>query len=295
MRHIKTVLILLGIVFISSYASGSPVFRIYQSERSTLLLQGDKDSTLLLFAYGGGLTEYADCAIQAECTIVDDTLLQGILVDVDVNIATYYITGKNYPISGIIRGDKLVLSRIKQKGFCAEDISFIDEYTELTKIWKITNAIEEMKEIMHTPSSDTVFKELKAATQQDIFLALFNEHYKEALQLYKASKKKDAAKLVHDFFMIRGGYDSIVLSKEYLTELNDLAFFLEQGGMYTRAIPHLYQILKIAPNRTVAYLNMGDAYVGYGDTTKAQEFYDTYISQMKEKGMENKIPARLLK
>ncbi len=56
----------------------------------------------------------------------------------------------------------------------------------------------------------------------------------------------------------------------------------------------LEKILEKFPNRTVAYLNLGDAYWGLDDKAKAKEAYQTYIKQMKESGKEKKIPQVVL-
>ena len=75
---------------------------------------------------------------------------------------------------------------------------------------------------------------------------------------------------------------------------NDIAFFLELTKNYNESIYLLEKILEKFPNRTVAYLNLGDAYWGLDDKTKAKEAYQTYIKQMKENGKEKKIPKVVL-
>ena len=52
------------------------------------------------------------------------------------------------------------------------------------------------------------------------------------------------------------------LSKENLREYNDIAYYLEQSKAYDEAVFLLEKIIKEFPNRTVAYINLGDAYWG---------------------------------
>lgn len=75
---------------------------------------------------------------------------------------------------------------------------------------------------------------------------------------------------------------------------NDYGFFLEQGKKYKEAIDVLNAVLFHAPERTVAYINLGDAYWGLKDKKNAKEAYKKYIELMKENGKEKKIPKRAL-
>ena len=79
-----------------------------------------------------------------------------------------------------------------------------------------------------------------------------------------------------------------------LTFYNDKAYYLEQSGLYTEAIYLLELIIKQFPNRTVAYINLGDSYWGVGSFEKAKKTYQLYIKQMQEKGKEAIIPQRVL-
>jgi hypothetical protein len=83
------------------------------------------------------------------------------------------------------------------------------------------------------------------------------------------------------------------LSKENLTQYNDIAYYLEQSKAYKESIYLLEKIIEKYPERTVAYLNIADAYWGDNDKDKAIENYKIYISQMKENSKENKIPQKV--
>lgn len=79
-----------------------------------------------------------------------------------------------------------------------------------------------------------------------------------------------------------------------LASYNNIAYYLEQAKAYEEAVYLLEKILEKFPNRTVAYLNLGDAYWGLEDKVKAKKAYQTYIKQMKESGKEKKIPKVVL-
>ena len=75
---------------------------------------------------------------------------------------------------------------------------------------------------------------------------------------------------------------------------NNFAYYLQQIGANNEAIFLLEKIIVKYPKRTVAYINLGDAYWSKGEFDKAKEVYQTYISQMKAKGIESKIPKQVL-
>ncbi len=114
--------------------------------------------------------------------------------------------------------------------------------------------------------------------------------YKECLKLYKAGHVKEAASVLYSIF--NSSREKQITNS--ITVLNDLGFFLEQSDQHRKAIEVLENVVKQAPSRTVAYLNLGDAYLGAKDSTKALKNYTLYISQMKENGKESRIPRRVL-
>lgn len=79
-----------------------------------------------------------------------------------------------------------------------------------------------------------------------------------------------------------------------LESFNNFAYYLQQAGANQESAYLLEKIIEKFPNRTVAYFNLGDAYYGLGDKTKALKAYQTYINQMKKKGWGGKIPKRVL-
>lgn len=81
---------------------------------------------------------------------------------------------------------------------------------------------------------------------------------------------------------------------QHVNSINNIAYYLEQSKAYVEAIFLLEKITELFPNRTVAYINLGDAYWGNGEQEKAKQAYKIYILQMKTKGKESKIPKQVL-
>ncbi len=86
----------------------------------------------------------------------------------------------------------------------------------------------------------------------------------------------------------------IPLTPKTLTQYNNIAYYLQQAGANEEAVYLLEKIIKKFPKRTVAYLNLGDAYWELGEKEKACKAYTTYIEQMCAKGLQKKIPKKVL-
>jgi len=111
----------------------------------------------------------------------------------------------------------------------------------------------------------------------------------------KSSKKKDIK-----FLNSLNGFCFDYYLKNYpinenLTQYNDIAYYLQKAGANEEAVYLLEKIIKKFPNRTVAYINLGDAYWKMGEKEKAKKAYTTYIEQMCNKGLQKKIPHEVLK
>lgn len=79
-----------------------------------------------------------------------------------------------------------------------------------------------------------------------------------------------------------------------IIQYNDIAYYLEQSGLYKESIYLLKEILKKDPNRVVAWLNLADAQWGNGEKKDAKSSYQKYISLMKfQKKDLKKIPQRV--
>lgn len=129
-----------------------------------------------------------------------------------------------------------------------------------------------------------------------------NLNTKETLtlnQLFENAKtnKKVSFDDIEEVTKIQGIYTKNV------QKYNDIAYYLQQSGANAEAFFLLEKIIEKFPNRTVAYLNLADAYNGYIDKQtsnqiyyrqKAKQNYEKYISLMKQDGKESKIPQRVL-
>ena len=134
----------------------------------------------------------------------------------------------------------------------------------------------------------------------------FHSKHKKLLNLYKKNLKK-FSKEMKSMILYNYNKDTNCLPSEYLNRYlylkypktinksNDIAFFFEQAGAYQEAIYLLEKIIEKYPNRTVAYINLGDSYLKDGNKEKAIENYKIYVKQMKDKNKEKKIPKRVLK
>ena len=74
---------------------------------------------------------------------------------------------------------------------------------------------------------------------------------------------------------------------------NDVAFFWQQAGFNTDAIWLLKKVISENPKRTVAYLNLADAYWEAGDKASAGKNYKVYTDLMSENGKQAKVPDRV--
>lgn len=75
---------------------------------------------------------------------------------------------------------------------------------------------------------------------------------------------------------------------------NDIAYYLQQTNANDEAIFILEEIVMKFPNRSVASLNLADAYIGIGNKETAKYYYQRYIELMKQDNKEEKIPKRVL-
>lgn len=74
---------------------------------------------------------------------------------------------------------------------------------------------------------------------------------------------------------------------------NDIAFYLGEGHNYNSSLYILKKIIKIYPNRIVAYLNIADVYWEIGNKDHAKVYYQEYISRMDKIGKKSIIPKRV--
>jgi len=120
-------------------------------------------------------------------------------------------------------------------------------------------------------------------------ISALKDAHQKALGLYKSGSKKEAAWQLYNAI----GTKPWVITKDNVTIFNDLGYFLEQTGYFTNAVDILTAVIKYNPERTVAYLNIADAYYDLNDTVNGKTAYQKYIDLMKKEGKEKKIPQRV--
>ena len=78
---------------------------------------------------------------------------------------------------------------------------------------------------------------------------------------------------------------------------NEIAYFLEQTNQLDAAQVFLDKVIQRFPEREVAYLNRADVFFKKGQSSykKAEKDYRTYVALMNKRGLQAKIPQRVLK
>ncbi len=161
---------------------------------------------------------------------------------------------------------------------------FINQYFSVIRIAKV-NDKDSCNETFCTKRAivNEIIRLSKMPTNQ-----LFSLSYKFALNAFKGKSFIDAASISSIALVFPN-----LLSNSTINIFNDMGFFKEQGKDYRSAILILKLIVERYPSRTVAYLNLADAYWGIDDKASAKESYQTYANLMKKEGKEKKIPSRV--
>jgi len=93
---------------------------------------------------------------------------------------------------------------------------------------------------------------------------------------------------------IKAMFEAYPLSKRNVTQYNNIAYYFEKHKAYEQSTFVLEKILDQYPTRTVAYINLGDAYWGLDKRIKAKAAYQKYVELMKANEKDNKIPQKVL-
>lgn len=108
----------------------------------------------------------------------------------------------------------------------------------------------------------------------------------------KITNKNDLIKL--DIYEIADILKDNPISLKNITDYNDAAYYLIEQKSYNEARIILLDIVNFSPNRTVAYLNLGDAEWGFDEKSDATKSYKKYIELMTSQGKDlKKIPQRV--
>jgi len=93
---------------------------------------------------------------------------------------------------------------------------------------------------------------------------------------------------------IKAMFEAYPLSKRNVTQYNNIAYYFEKHKAFEQSTFVLEKILDQYPTRTVAYINLGDAYWGLDKRIKAKAAYQKYVELMKANEREHKIPQKVL-
>jgi hypothetical protein len=126
---------------------------------------------------------------------------------------------------------------------------------------------------------------------KDILADLFTN-----LKSAYTNKTKTLNLSIYPKFILFDILTAIPITKENVNKYNDLAYYLQQTSNEELFAQYLLvQITEIFPNRTVAYINLGDAYWDLENFEKAKHAYLKYISLMKSTGNEKEVPINVWK
>lgn len=183
---------------------------------------------------------------------------------------TFYFDNENFELLKIVREDA------DQQGVVEQSYTF----TPKSNIPNLTNFKKQNFSEEYLSKNEKNFIQAKIITPQTL---------KELLDSVQNPQANTIAST--DFNVI---LKNEPLNTKTLQKYNDIAYYLQQANANDEAIFLLEKIIEKFPNRTVAYLNLADAYVGINETEKAKVNYEKYIDLMKKSGKETKIPKRVL-
>jgi len=204
-------------------------------------------------------------------------------------------SGENYSFDGIYslvkikeykEGDNILYIKTVFNGAGGEIREYFISY--VNNNWKLNKSISSYSTYLKTKVC--IFNNSK---NNEKCINIKNEDNNFILAITRRLKKKlDISFISTEYiFSLLNEYRLLPIN---LTPYNNLAYYLEQAGAYKESIYLLEKILEKYPNRIVAYINLGDAYLGNKQKTKAIKAYKKYIELMKKTGKENKIPKRVL-
>jgi TolA-binding protein len=292
------VTIALCITFYHTVIAGNTNVSIFSDYNTDILLIIDSSNSFMLVGYGGSANGSADCIINAEGKLKGETL-KGCLKSVYTDLVSYTVEKKDgLQFSSTLKNSVLTITEANTFGNCGLGTNFLKAYdivrNEIAIQQKIKNFTGILEGFKENAKLIIILNEQIAQTKtNDNDKCDLNTVYNEAFGCYRNEDKASAAAVIIKFISNKPISYSII-SSENVNIYNDIGFFLEQGDKYADAVSVLEEVVKAVPNRTVAYINLGDAYFGLHQPDKAREAYLKYIELMKKEGKEAKIPKCVL-
>lgn len=182
---------------------------------------------------------------------------------------------------------------------------YIYKYFELYDDWFLFEAVtiydeEEAKKPNCRPWP---LSETQAIGIQEGWVSIINNNEKDSVKLVFENQHQLFLNefKTKDFHQIHNcSQDEIMDYIRYLDinnstvqRFNDIAYFLIEAKNYELSLIILEFIIYEYSTRTVAYINLGDAYWGLKQNDQAKEAYQSYIELMTLSGKESKIPQRV--
>jgi hypothetical protein len=285
----------------------SSLVEIFSDYNTDIVLLQNPNNTFTLMGYGGSNHGSADCVIKSKGQIKNGKLSGG-LKSVNTGLVSYDIADISDTVfKAELTPDALEITSPDVSGVCGLGTVFARKYLRVTtneKLHKKTNdfidllrgskgnddILPVLEKSLSTGSNSTAPRE--SPTENPTFSSALISVHSKSLDLFKKGQKSEASSAVAEFLKVHTIEDG-AFTQENVAQINDLGYFLEQGGKYNEAVNLLTRVVKLFPERTVAYLNLADAYAGLQQTDKAKECYLEYIELMKYNGQEKKIPQRV--
>ena len=80
---------------------------------------------------------------------------------------------------------------------------------------------------------------------------------------------------------------------DYAEAVNDYGYLLQESGQHKAAVPVFQAVLKVAPARTVAHLNLADSLWKLNQKAAARTHYGAYRQRMIQQHKQSRIPIRV--
>ncbi len=117
--------------------------------------------------------------------------------------------------------------------------------------------------------------------------------YEKRISEFSKAKLIDSLEIYCDIFVLDYYLSKLYHISKNQIAINNIGYYLSENHLYNESAFVLNNLLQHFPNRTVAYINLGDAYWGLEEMHNAKAAYQKYIELMKANGKESKIPQRI--
>jgi hypothetical protein len=274
MKIIIRILLLIAVARFSGPVFSSDNVGIYQGLRSEALLLYSNNENILMISGGAiprGAATAGDFFVKSHIKLkkrpnyYEGNLdpVSNEIVEID-NDKIY-----NNGLGVYLYPQKIRIGGVQATGICADGIDLSGEYQKTKK------------------SSDSYRR---------IFLRFMNLSHENANFIFGKGNMRGAIAELRPF--IENYNDEWITDKNsaaiLIPAVNDYAFFLQGAGRNSDALIFLQIVIKYAPDRAVAWLNIADVYWVEKNMENARYSYNRYIRIMRSNAMAEKIPRRAL-